>query len=117
MMEKPASVPRREIKRSLGYIAIIVSTIAVSSLLLTTQYWFVWPVIIVLMLVFVGYFTASKNRYQCPCCNKPFRITALQDFLAPHGITKGENGEIYEWKLLKCQGCTKRQKCYRVEKD
>jgi hypothetical protein len=115
-MGKSAPIPRREIKRSIGYIAVIVSIIAVSSLLLTTQYWFVWPVIIIGLLIAIGYLTTSKDPYQCPSCNKPFRITALQDFLAPHGVSKGENGEIYEWKLLKCHGCNKRQKCYRAEK-
>ena len=62
--------------------------IALSSLLLVTQYWFVWPAIIVCVLVAVGYFTASKDIYQCPSCKEAFKITKLQDFFALHGITK-----------------------------
>ena len=77
------------------------------------RYWFVWPIILDCLLVAIGYFTVSKDLYQCPSCKKVFKITALQDFFALHGITKGSNGQVYEWKLLKWPGCNKREKCYR----
>jgi hypothetical protein len=113
-MSKQAPISKRELKTSFVLIALIVSVIALSSFLLLTQYWFVWPAIIVCILVGVGYFTASKDVYQCPFCGEAFKITRLQDFLAPHGITKTRNGQLYEWKLLKCPGCRKRKKCYRA---
>ncbi len=114
-MTKPATISKREIKQSAAYIAIIVGIIAVSSLLQTTKYWFLWPIIVGATLVVIAFFFVSKSFYQCPCGDKPFKISALQDFFAPHGITRGEHGEINEWKLLKCPGCGKRQKCYRVD--
>ena len=114
-MAKLAAISKQELKQSIAYIAIIVGIIAVSSLLLTTQFWFFWPIIVGATFVMIALFFGSKSFYQCPCCNKPFKITALQDFFAPHGLTRGGNGEIYEWKLLKCRGCGKREKCYRVE--
>lgn len=66
------------------------------------------------LLVAVGYFMASKDVYQCLSCKEVFKIIKLQDFFAPHGITKTSNGQLYEWKLLKCPGCSKREKCYRA---
>jgi fatty-acid desaturase len=113
-MSKQVPISKRELKTSLLLIASIVGLIALISLLLVTRYWFVWPAIIVCMLVVVGYFAASKNVYQCPSCKEAFKITKLQDFFAPHGITKSSNGQLYEWKLLKCLGCSKREKCYRA---
>jgi len=114
-MSKQAPIPKRELKTSFLLIASIVGVIALSSLLLVTQYWFVWPVIIACLVVTVGYFTASKDVYQCPSCEKTFKITALQDFFAPHGITKNSNGQLFEWKLLKCLECNKREKCFRAK--
>jgi fatty-acid desaturase len=114
-MSKQAPISKRELKKSLLLIVLIVGVIALSSLLLVTQYWFVWPAIIVCVLVAVGYFTASKDVYKCPSCKEEFKITKLQDFFAPHGITKTSKGQLHEWKLLKCPGCSKREKCYRVK--
>lgn len=112
-MAKQAPIPKAEIKKSAILIALIVGIIALSSLLLLTQFWFVWPALIVGLLIVVGYFSASKNVYQCPSCDNEFKIKALQDFFAPHGLTKGSNGELFEWKQLKCPQCNAREKCYR----
>jgi fatty-acid desaturase len=115
VMTKPAAIPKKELKQSILVIALLVGVLVVSTLLLVTPYWFVWPAIVVCLLVGIGYFSASKHPYQCPSCNRQFRITALQDFFAFHGISKGSNGEVYEWKRLKCPQCRRREKCYRVE--
>jgi hypothetical protein len=114
-MSKQAPISKRELKTSLLLIASIVGVIVLSSLLLATQYWFVFPVIIACLLITLGYFTASKDPYRCQFCEKAFKITALQDFFVPHGITKRSNGQLFEWKLLKCPECNKRQKCYRAQ--
>ena len=114
-MSKQAPISKRELKTSLLIIVLIVGVIALSSLLLVTQYWFIWPVIVTCLLIAVGYFVASKTLYQCPSCEKAFKITALQDFFAPHGITKSSNGQLLEWKLLKCPECNRREKCYRAQ--
>jgi membrane protein YdbS with pleckstrin-like domain len=76
-MSKQAPITKRELKTSFLLIVLIVGVIALSSLLLVTQYWFVWPVLIVCILVAVGYFTASKNVYQCSSCKEAFKITKL----------------------------------------
>jgi hypothetical protein len=90
-MSKKAPISKREMKSLLLLISSIVGVIALSSLLLVTQYWFVWPAIIACLLVAVGYFTASKDIFQCSSCKEAFKITKLQDFFAPHGITKTSN--------------------------
>ena len=113
-MSKQVPISKRELKTSFLFIVLIVGVIALSSFLLVTQYWFVWPAIIVCMLVAVGYFTASKDVYKCPSCKEAFKITKLQDFFAPHGITKVSNNQLFEWKLLKCPGCNRREKCFRA---
>jgi hypothetical protein len=113
-MVEQSPISKRELKTSITLIALIVTIIVLSSFFLVTQYWFVYPAIIFFVLIAIGYLTASKNLYQCPSSNKAFKITALQDFFAPHGITKGSNGQLYEWKLLKCPWCKSRQKCYRA---
>ncbi len=110
---KPEPVHKRELRLSLIAIAIILTIIGASSLILFTAYWFTWPIMMVILLIATGYFTASKHVYQCPSCKEGFRITKLQDFFSPHGIARGPNGELYEWKILKCPGCSKREKCYR----
>lgn len=112
-MLNQAPIYKRELKTSFLLIALTVGVIAFSSLLLITTYWFVWPAIIFCLLVTVVYFTASMYSYQCPSCEKAFKISKLQDFFAFHGITKSSNGLLFEWKLLKCPGCNKREKCYR----
>jgi hypothetical protein len=112
-MIKQEPISKKELKKSVYLIGLIVGILVVSSLLLFTQYWFVWPAIIVVVLIIVGYFFASKNFYKCPSCENEFKITALQDFFAPHGLTKDSNGQLFEWKLLKCPKCNKREKCYR----
>ena len=114
-MSKQAPISKRELKTSLLVIALLVGVLSLSSLLLVTQYWFVWPAIVACLLVAVGYFAASKTPYQCPSCEKAFKINALQDFFAPQGITKSSNGQLLEWKLLKCTGCNRREKCYRAQ--
>ncbi len=114
-MSKQAPISKQELKKSFLLIVLIVGVIALSSLLLVTQYWFVWPVIIVCILVGVGYFSASKDIFQCPSCKDAFKITKLQDFFAPHGISKRSNNQLFEWKLLKCPGCNRREKCFRVQ--
>ncbi len=113
-VSKHAPISKQELKTSFLLIALIVGVLVLSSLVLATQYWFVWPVIIACLLVVVGYFAASKDAYQCPSCGKAFKIAKLQDFFAPHGITKGPNKELFDWKLLKCPECNRREKCFRA---
>ncbi len=112
-MTDRAPISKRELKTSAAVIALLIAGIIVSSILLVTPYWFLWPIITVCLLIAVGYFSASKYSYQCPNCKEEFKITALQDFFAPHGISRGPDGELYEWKLLKCPSCSKRMKCFR----
>jgi hypothetical protein len=114
-MAKPEPISKRELKISLGVITLIIAVLLLSSLLLFTPYWFVWPIILAGLLVTIGYTTASKNFYGCPSCKKEFKISALQDFFAPHGISRGPKVELYEWKVLKCPDCHNRQKCFRVK--
>jgi len=116
-MSQPVPVPKSEIKVSLALIAVLVIVVAVSSLLMLTPYWYLWPVILGVVLVLVAYFSASKHLYRCPNCGEEFRISALQDFFAPHGISRNPDGELLEWKLLKCPSCSKREKCYRVKNN
>jgi uncharacterized C2H2 Zn-finger protein len=114
-MAKKAPISKRELRTSIALITLILGITILSSLLLLTQYWFVWLIVLASMFIVVGYFTASKDFYQCPSCDTTFRITAIQDFFAPHGITKGLDGELFEWKLLKCPQCNLREKCYRTQ--
>jgi DNA-directed RNA polymerase subunit RPC12/RpoP len=114
-MTDRAPISKRELKTSAAVLVLLIGGIIVSSILLVTSYWFLWPIITVCLLVAVGYFSASKYSYQCPNCKKEFKITVLQDFFAPHGISRGPSGELYEWKLLKCPSCGSRSKCFRVE--
>ena len=97
-MTERAPISKRELKTSIAVITLLIAGIFVSSTLLATPYWFLWPIIAACLLIAVGYFCASKYSYKCPNCKKAFKITALQDFFAPHGISRGPNGELYEWK-------------------
>jgi len=114
-MAKPVSIPKKELQWSVVVIALIIGAFVLSPLVLFTPYWFVWPAILLCSLFTIGCFSASKHPYQCPSCKNTFKITVLQDFFAPHGVTKGSNWDLFEWKLLKYPECNKREKCYRVE--
>ena len=114
LMEPPFPITRKEWHISLVWISVILMVLLVSSLLLFTTFWFIWPLIVVVILVAVGSLTGSKKSWQCPSCGAIYKITALQDFLAPHGISKGSQGELLEWKSLKCTSCSKRSKCFPV---
>jgi hypothetical protein len=113
-MEPPEPVTRRELHRSLAGIAIIVLVLVTSSLLLFTELWFIWPIILMVILLAIGALTVSKKPWQCPSCGTVFKITALQDLFAPHGMSRGSKGELLEWKILKCPACGKRSTCHPV---
>jgi hypothetical protein len=113
-MAKKAPISKRELRISVAIIISIMAIIMLNSILLLPECWYIWLIVLVCFLVAVGYFAASKEFYQCPSCRKAFKISALQDFFAPHGITRDSNGQLFEWKLLKCPQCKKREKCYRT---
>ena len=113
-MAKKVPIPKRELRISVAMIISIAAIIVPISILLLLEYWYIWLIVLVCLLVAVGFFAASKDFYQCPSCRKAFKISALQDFFAPHGITRNSNGQLFDWKLLKCHQCKKREKCYRT---
>jgi hypothetical protein len=115
-MDKIQSITKSEMRRSLGFILLLVIVLGVSTLLFWTPVWYLWFPIVIIILGIIAYTAASKSHYLCPVCHEQFTITALQDFFAPHGITKID-GKWVEWKLLKCPKCLTRSKCYPLQEN
>ncbi|OVE79483.1 hypothetical protein BVY01_02430 [bacterium I07] len=87
------------------YILLFVVILCVSAILLLPKWWYVWLLIVIVELVLL---VGQHNRYyeySCLDCGGIFEISALTNFISPHGIDS-EGG----WKLLKCLQCGNRSK-------
>jgi hypothetical protein len=86
-------------------LVIFVVAITVGALLLFTDYWYLW-LILVLGGVVILVLRQTRN-YACRCreCGHEFEISFFTNLLAPHGVDKEGS-----WQWLKCPSCEKRTK-------
>jgi DNA-directed RNA polymerase subunit RPC12/RpoP len=91
--------------KTLVFIAVYLSVLALTSVYLLISYWYVWLVLVAAGLILLVFWDANATAYHCPKCGYEFEISALADFLSPHGLTK-KGG----WKYLKCPNCHHRSR-------
>jgi hypothetical protein len=92
-------------------LVIFVLVIAFGALFLFTDYWYIWP-ILVLGGTVILVLRQTKN-YACRCrnCGHEFEISFLTSFLSPHGVDKQGS-----WQWVKCPGCQQRSKATVIKK-
>ena len=97
--EKYWEVPRRDWGRTSMLLFLFVAVTSLSSILLLTEHWYFWFLIVAACLAFIVIWHAKSFAYNCPRCGNIFEISTIEDIFAPKGIGK---------KYLKCPKCRKR---------
>lgn len=89
------------------FIIVIVSFVVL--LLIFPDFWLVWLVILIAVVLFTTLLLVNWHTqnfaYKCEICGHEFRISFLLDLLSPHGLNSRGG-----WKYLKCPKCYKRSK-------
>jgi hypothetical protein len=102
---------RKDWIRGIASLVIFILVIAFGSLLLFTDYWYVWPILIVGGIVILTRFQTKHYACRCRECGHEFEISFMTNLLAPHGIDKEGS-----WQWLKCPGCKHRTKVTVIKK-
>ena len=97
--EKYWEVPRRDWGRTSMFLLLFVAIISLSSILLLTEHWYFWFLIVTACLAFIVTWHAKNFAYHCPRCGNIFEISIKEYLLAPNGMDK---------KYIKCPKCEKR---------
>ena len=102
---------RRDWIAGIASLIIFVVVITVGALLLFTDYWYLWILLVaggVVILVF-----RQTTNYACRCrdCGHEFEISFLTNLLSPHGVDRRGS-----WQWLKCPGCQRRVKVNVIKK-
>lgn len=102
---------RRDWITGIASLVIFVVVITLGSLLLFTDFWYLWPILVVGGVVILV--LRQTRNYACRCrdCGYEFEITFLTNLLAPHGVDREGS-----WQWLKCPGCQQRTKVTVVKK-
>jgi hypothetical protein len=102
---------RKDWISGIASLIIFVVVITLGALLLFTDYWYLWPILLVGGVVILV-LRQTKN-YACRCrkCGYEFEISFLTNLLAPHGVDREGS-----WQWVKCPGCEKRTKVTVVKK-
>lgn len=95
-------------------LIIFVFAITLGALLLFTDYWYLWPVLVVGGVVILVLWQTRNYACRCRNCEHEFEISFLTNLFAPHGLD-GEGS----WQWLKCPSCEKRTKVkvIKIAKD
>ncbi len=102
---------RKDWITGIASLIIFVLVIAFGALVLFTDYWYIWPVLVVGGVVILVFRQTKRFACRCRVCEKEFEISFMTNLLAPHGVDKGGS-----WQWLKCPGCQKRTKATVIKK-
>ena len=102
---------RRDWITGIASLIIYVVVITLGALFLFTDYWYVWPVLVLGGMVILV-LRQTKN-YACRCreCEHEFEISFLTNLLSPNGVDRAGS-----WQWLKCPSCEKRTKVTVIKK-
>ena len=103
-------------KESITYVVLFVAIITVTAFVLTSIYWpsgfIFWLIIVFVGVVLLVNWHAKTFKYKCKECGNEFEVSALKDFISPHGVNRNGSG----WKYLKCPKCKKRSRVNIIKK-
>jgi hypothetical protein len=102
---------RRDIFRSVLYLAIYILVIGVSAFFLLVDYWYIWLLIVLAGLFNLVNWHRQKTAYLCPNCGHLYEISFLTDLLSPHGFNRQG-----AWLWLSCPDCHVRSKTPVIKK-
>lgn len=102
---------RRDWVTGIASLVIFLVVITLGALLLFTDYWYIWPVLVIGGTVILV--LRQTKHYACRCreCGHEFEISFLTNLLAPHGVDRAGS-----WQWLKCPDCQKRTKVAVIRK-
>jgi len=92
-------------------LVIFILMITFGALLLFTDYWYIWPILVVGGVIILVH--RQTRRYACRCrsCGCEFEISFLTNLLSPHGVDRTGS-----WQWVKCPDCLKRRKVTVIKK-
>ncbi|MFU8773543.1 MAG: hypothetical protein ACNA8H_14135 [Anaerolineales bacterium] len=88
-----------------GLLMLFISLLVVGAIWLVPQYFILFLVLGIASIILLVLWHNRTFAYRCSNCENEFEISALVNFLSPHGIDK-EGG----WKYLKCPKCKTRNR-------
>lgn len=92
-------------------LVVFISLLTVGAIWLAPQYYVLFLLLGFGALVLLVLWHNRTFAYRCSSCGNEFEISALLNFLSPHGID-GEGG----WKYLKCPDCKARNRARVIKK-
>lgn len=116
-MTEYQDITKKEWKRSLLYIAVLVAIVTVGAFVLLPDYWYGFLILVVVLIFLVVIIVVREQGevvFKCPKCGQEFEISALKSTIAPHGVTKKE-GKWFEWKYLECPMCHEKARMFPVK--
>jgi hypothetical protein len=102
---------RRDWVIGIACLIIYLLVIGFGALLLFTDYWYLWLVLVLGGMVILV--LRQTKHYACRCreCGHEFEISFTTNLMAPHGVDKGGS-----WLWLKCPECQNRRKVTVIKK-
>ena len=102
---------RKDWVTGIASLVIFVLVITISALLLFTDYWFLWPVLVLGGIVILVRWHTKQYACRCRNCEAEFEISFFTNLLAPHGVDKEGS-----WQWVRCPNCQKRTKITVIKK-
>lgn len=96
---------RKDWISGIASLIVFVVVITLGTLLLFTDYWYLWLLLVVGGVVILVLRQTKKYACRCRNCGNEFEISFLSNLLAPHGVDKEGS-----WQWLKCPSCEQRTK-------
>ncbi len=91
----------------MGIVTLVIFVLVISfgAFFLFTDYWYMWPILVVGGVVILV--LRQTKHYACRCreCGYEFEITFIKNLFSPHGVDREGS-----WQWLQCPSCKKRVK-------
>ncbi len=94
---------RKDWVNGIASLVIFVVAITLGAALLFTDYWYLWPIMVIGGTVILVLRQTKNYACRCRACGNEFEISFMTNLISPHGVDK-EGG----WQWVKCPGCNQR---------
>jgi len=94
---------RKDWIMGIASLVIFILVITFGALFLFTDYWYIWPILVVCGVAILV--LRQTRNYACRCrdCGEEFEISFFINLISPHGVDKEGS-----WQWVKCPSCEKR---------